>query len=227
MTCDPLFLEFYGALLGDGWLSALSNEKKKLWWVGVSGHAKLDKSYLEYLAKNIKALFKKEVYFKFKKGTNGLEFILCHKALLLFLNRELGFPIGLKSDLKIADGIAADWEKLKPVIRGIFDTDGCFYLDKTPVGRPYPCLSITMKAPVLLGQIKEQLVNHGFKCCITGIKLLLKGSIQINKWMVEIGSNNPKHKKKYELWKSSCGATWIAQQHPKLKAEGSNPSRSV
>ena len=199
MTCDPLFLEFYGALLGDGWLSALSNEKKKLWWVGVSCHAKLDKSYLEYLAKNIKTLFKKEVYFKFKKGTNGLEFILCHKALLLFLNRELGFPIGLKSDLKIADGIAADWEKLKPVIRGIFDTDGCFYLDKTPVGRPYPCLSITMKAPVLLGQIKEQLVNHGFKCCITGIKLLLKFLDFYGEKLEKLYKENRELKQKYPV----------------------------
>lgn len=194
------FLEIYGALLGDGWLSSLSYKYKKgIWLIGISGHSEHDYEYLKYLAKIIKETLNKEPKLKYKKDSKGIEILFYSKQIIKFLNKELNFPIGLKENLEIHSTIASDWEKIKHTIRGLFDTDGCFYFDKTPAGKPYPCISIHMKAPKLLKQISEQLTKQGYKPQLTSEKIILKGSIQVNKFKTEIGSNNPKHTNKMSL----------------------------
>lgn len=201
------FLELYGALLGDGWLSALhypNKQKKHIWLAGISGHAKLDEKYHLYLKQLIKKVLGRDASLKYKKDSNGRELLIFHKQFILFMNQEFGFPIGLKDNLQIEHSISKDWEKMKPVMRGVFDTDGCFYLDKTPSNYPYPCISITMFSPILLKQMHTQLRAHGFKAFITKNKLVLKGSIQINNWMSEIGSSNQRHFTKYQKWKSQA-----------------------
>lgn len=137
---NPLFLEFYGTLLGDGWLSHLLynyKEKRSLWWVGISGHAKLDRSHLIFIKEIIIKLFDRKVTTKINEASNSMELIFCHRPLILFMNKEFKFPIGKKINLIIKEDILNNWNKIKYVIRGIFDTDGCFYLDKTPVGNDY------------------------------------------------------------------------------------------
>ncbi len=201
---DPRFLEFYGALLGDGWLSKLSYQypsgKQKLWWIGISGHKYLDKSYLTYLSKIVKKLFYRKTIFKYKKRKKGMEFIFSHKKLLLFLNNKLGFPIGKKKNLAIYPEFAKDYESMKHVIKGIFDTDGCFYLDETSAGNPYPCISIEMKAPILIKQIYQSLLDQNFKVMHQKKerrqRIALKGRKQLNLWMEKIGSSNLKHANK-------------------------------
>ncbi|MBS3090618.1 hypothetical protein J4433_02505 [Candidatus Pacearchaeota archaeon] len=198
---DPLFLEFYGALLGDGWLSSLSYAyKKRIWLIGISGHSELDKAYLLFLKEIIKKLFNKKVAIKYKNDCKGMEILCYHKQLILFMNKELEFPIGKKVNLRIKDSLANDWNKIKYVIRGIFDTDGSFYLDKTPSGNPYPIITISMKSPFLLAQLNKQLLANNFKVRFREYELILKGSIQVTKWMREIGSSNPKHFLKYQSW---------------------------
>lgn len=209
---DPLFLKFYGALLGDGWLSYLSYNykfKRSLWWVGISGHAQLDKQYLMFLKNIIEDLFNKKTIIKYKKNSKGMEILFCHKQLILFMNKELNFPIGKKKNLVISNKFDKSWDKMKLIIKGIFDTDGSLYFDKTPAMKPYPIISIHMKAPVLLRQIHKHLLSKDFKVRLKdNDELILKGSEQVNKWMKEIGSDNPKHLLKYNNWsKSPRGAT--------------------
>lgn len=201
------FLELYGALLGDGWLSALhypNKQKKHIWLAGISGHKTLDEKYHLYLKEVIRKILGREAYLKCKKESNGRELLLFHKQFILFMNQKFEFPIGQKNNLHIESSAAEKWEKMKPIMRGVFDTDGCFYLDRTPASRPYPCISITMSSPLLLKQMHTQLRAHDFKAFITKNKLMLKGSIQVNKWMSEIGSSNPKHFIKYQKWKQQA-----------------------
>jgi hypothetical protein len=200
---SPLFLELYGTLLGDGWLSELSYEyKKKIWLVGISGHSKLDNEYLMFIKTIIKKILNREASIKYKKDALAMEILVYHKYFVIFMNKEMGFPIGEKKNLKITNEIAQDWNKIKHVIRGVFDTDGCFYFDKTPVGRPYPCISIHMRAPDLLSQIRKQLLSREFRVQLkdNNERLVLKGSKQIYKWMKEIGSHNQRHLSKYQKW---------------------------
>ncbi len=192
------FLEFYGALLGDGWLSKLKiNSKSKiLWLIGISGHRILDKEYHLYLQRISEDIFNRKGYVKERPKYNARELQIGHRALLEFLNRRLNFPIGLKKDLKLPKQIVElGFDYSRFVIRGLFDTDGSFFFDKTPVGRPYPIISIHMHAPVLLSQVREILVKEGFKPIMyhKGQEIKLKGSIQLRKWMDKVGSSNPKH----------------------------------
>lgn len=204
-TSNPLFLEFYGVLLGDGWMSKLNYKNKQIWLLGISGNRKLDKEFFLYLKKNVKELFNRKAYLKERPKTNSIELNFSHKILICFLNKELGFPIGKKVDLKIDEKLySLGYDKVKYILRGIFDTDGSFYLDKDPNGKPYPCIAIHMKAPILINQIKEILLKEGFRVRHYKNKtpteqIVLKGKIQLKKWMQEIGSSNPKHLNKIAL----------------------------
>ncbi|MGH2566356.1 MAG: hypothetical protein ACRDE5_17695, partial [Ginsengibacter sp.] len=51
------FLEFYGVLLGDGWLSQLKYKKKFIWLIGIAGDKRYDKEFYAYLKANISELF--------------------------------------------------------------------------------------------------------------------------------------------------------------------------
>lgn len=193
---DPLFLEFYGALLGDGWIGKYNYKNKVINLFGISGHIIQDKEFIDYLRTIVRKIFYRKGYIKEKPLSGSRELQFSHKELLNFFNKKLGFPVGKKINLKINNKLAGlDFKKTKHIIRGIFDTDGSFYYDKTPVGNPYPCISIQMKAPILIKQINDILLGVGFKVTYRKKKnmITLKGNKQLNKWMKEIGSSNPKH----------------------------------
>ena len=196
---NPLFLEFYGALLGDGWLSHLIYKNKIIWLIGVSGDKRLDKEFLSYLKENIKKLFNRSASIKERNDSNGMELDFSHKMLIKALNEKLDFPIGKKIGLRIHDKVyQLGYDKMKHVIRGIFDTDGSFYFDKTPVGKPYPCISITMYSPKVMEYVYKMLINQGFKAYLDKnhlprMEIKLKGAKQLKKWMAEIGSKNLRH----------------------------------
>lgn len=195
---DNKFLEFYGILLGDGWLSHLKCKNKNIWFAGISGNRKLDREFFNYIMGNIKVLFGRDAYLKERPNYNSIELQLFHKAFIKSMNNELNFPIGEKLNLKIHNKIyGAGFDRVRHVIRGVLDTDGCVYIDKTPAGKPYPCISIKMKAPILIKQIAEMLLKQGFKVSYIHNEkfqqIRLKGSKQLDKWMREIGSNNPRN----------------------------------
>lgn len=202
---NPNFLEFYGVLLGDGWLSKLNYKNKNIWLIGVSGDKRWDMEFYLYLQENIFELFGRRAYLKIKKQNNSIEINFGHKTLIETLNTELEFPIGKKNNLSINNKIYnLGYEKVKHVIRGIFDTDGSFYLDKTPTGNPYPIISIEMKAGKLINQIYKILLSQGFRVSYRlgrnkregKDRITLKGKKQLDKWMQEIGSSNQRHLKK-------------------------------
>jgi hypothetical protein len=192
---NPIFLELYGSLLGDGWLSNFVSKGKRVWIIGLCGHISLDKKYLIYCNNNFERIFGRRGNFQEKPKTNTLQVIFRHKLFLKYLNEELDFPIGKKKNLKIHQSIyKKGYKKVKYVIKGIFDTDGSFHLSKSKKN-PSPCISIHMKAPILIKQIGNILLKEGFKLSYSdhGTQIQLKGRIQLNKWMSEVGSSNSKH----------------------------------
>lgn len=196
---NPLFLEFYGILLGDGWISRLHYKNKIIHLVGISGHSQLDRDFFIYCKKNIEELFERRAYQKERPRYNSIELNFSHKMLFKFMNENLNFPIGKKINLNLPNEIFnLSFNLTRNIIRGIFDTDGSFYFDKTPQGNPYPCLSITMKSPMLMKQLYQIFLEQGFSPVYyedknEKVKITLKGKKQLLKWMNEIGSSNKKH----------------------------------
>lgn len=200
---NKFFLEFYGVLLGDGWLGRYRHKNKVASIIGVSGHCHEDRNYFNHLVSRIKEVFGRNPYLKNKERYNAIELHFSHKCLFDYLSNNLCFPVGRKRNLKISEKIyRKNFSSLRRVLRGIFDTDGSFYFDKTPAGNPYPCISIQMKSPKLVNQIHEILVQNNFKPVLRKEKCMvtLKGSKQMIKWSKEIGSSNPKHFNKMKYY---------------------------
>ncbi|MBT3985801.1 hypothetical protein HOD38_04010 [archaeon] len=201
------FLEFYGALLGDGWISIIKSKKtnKIQWIIGFSGHSKDDKNYLSKRIKGIcKPLFSRTGYLHYKPNTNSMEFTFGHKKLLYFLNNNLNFPIGLKKNLKISEKYNSKWENYKYIIRGLFDTDGSLYFDKDPRYKThYPILEISNKSDILVEQIKKILISQNFRIIRYHSGLRLKGKDQLERWFKKIKPKNKKHILKYKKFISN------------------------
>lgn len=210
---DKRFLEFYGVLLGDGWIGKYTHKNKIIRLIGISGHSKLDRDFFHYLRRNINDLFNRRAYLKEKPKYNGIELQFSSLSLFDYISKDLGFPVGKKIDLRINKRILdLGYDNLRHLIRGIFDTDGSFFLDKTPVGRPYPSISIEMKAPILIQQLYKILDKEGFKVYFRNkhrdgrSRITLKGTKQLFKWMEEIGSSNLKHLDKINKFRSGSSA---------------------
>lgn len=198
---DILFLEFYGALLGDGWISIFTNKKskKKTRFIGFSGHIKNDKDYLNRIRWITKKLFNRNGYSREKIKYNAIEFTFGHIGAINILNRELKFPIGLKTNLKIEDRFLDNWDLSKYIIRGLFDTDGCLAFDKDPrYKKPYPIIDITTYSKELKSQLKEILTKNGYSVIVYQKGIRLKGTSQTIKWFKEIKPKNNRHILKYE-----------------------------
>lgn len=192
---DSLFLEFYGNLLGDGWLSNFFTKNRKVWLIGMCGNLTNDRELIEHYRFLVKELFNRERRVREIHKGNLIVFIFGYKLLLEYLHNELDFPIGKKRDLFIHDAVLAlDFDKTKFVIRGIFDTDGSFYLQKNRKGIPsHPIISIHMNAPILISQIGKILSDVGFRVNYSdhGRMIRVQGKKQLRMWLEKIGSSSP------------------------------------
>lgn len=194
------FLELYGVLMGDGWLGKYPYKNHSNHVIGISGHSILDRDYFYHCKKIILDLFGRDISIK-EKPKNAIELYFTHQVLWKFISEELGFPVGKKlGKLKIHEKIISLGDnKIKHVVRGIFDTDGSFFMDKV-YKYSYPNIEIEMLEPRLLDQVEKFLRRNGFKPQRRPIRIRLKGITQVKKWMNFIGSSNPKHFNKYNKW---------------------------
>jgi len=203
---DRNFLEFFGALIGDGWLGVYRCKDKETWTIGMSGHSKDDKEYLLRIRTIIKKTFNRKATLKYKKDCNGMEINFAHKNLVMFLNKNFSFPIGKKENLSLPEFIINDWNKFKYVVRGIFDTDGSLYFDNKNTKFLYPVIDITMMEPILIDQLTKKLCENGFRAIKNSDhRIKIKGKEQMKKWFIEFRPKNNKHINKYKFWKSVNG----------------------
>jgi len=216
----PEIAEIIGAFIGDGWIeSNLSS-------LYITGHFTEDKAYYdEYLAKlfskNLGQIKIKNFHYWSVYGIVSYNPIIIKKAL------RLGFQYGKKAYVaKIPEWIlhSNDKKVYAAVIRGIFDTDGCFYCGKSyaPTSVEWkrthnyiPHIFFSSCSLELINQIKLLLTFFEIKTIIkirkAGIfngkkqkelyNLIITKKNDVIKFFNEIGSSNPKHATKYEIWK--------------------------
>jgi len=141
---------------------------------------------------------------------------------------KLGFQSGKKAlvaELPKYIFDSKNTEIIKGVLRGVFDTDGSFWCEKsrsktsTAWKRKYhshPELRITSCSKKLLQQLKilldrlniksqiKQKTTAGRKYnrnCNDCFALQIRKISEIIKWFEVIGTNNPRHKTKCDIWK--------------------------
>lgn len=198
--------ELFGIFFGDGHVGAYQ--------ASVTLHSETDKEYGNYVSSLIEKQFSVRSVTRKKQGCNAIEIVISSKAFVRFLTTK-GMPSGnkIRNGLSIPKWIMAKKRYLKAFLRGLFDTDGCIYLDKhTAKGVAYYHLgwTITSHSDTLIIDLQTALKSLGF--CPTNSKnqhsVFLRRHQEIVRYFKIIDSYNPKHRKrlqKFLMEKSHSG----------------------
>lgn len=194
------FWEFYGTMLGDGCLSKyfIKSERRIRYNVLITGGSIGDIGYFEqHLKPQIKRLF--DLNPSIIHDRNVIRLNMQSKVVFNFLN-SIGYPVGKKTDLHLHEQVMSlPWDYKKMVIRGLLDTDGCFFARKDENYR-YPYVLISSAHSDFRKQIVSSLRERGYPAYIHGMNVLVRGAANLHKWMSDIGSSHPKNIKRYNDW---------------------------
>jgi intein/homing endonuclease len=193
--------EFIGALIGDGYIGNYGSRKQQ-YLIGLVGHNKLDKNYfVDYLYPLIKRNFNfVNPHIYYRSDENTIRLVIYSKRLFMFLT-SLGMPIGKKSRIiKIPQKILEKESHICATIRGIFDTDGCVFLDRRlKYKQPYPRLVLQSASIPLIEQLENYLGNY-FTLYVKknnrdGYRnnLEIYGHQQLESFLKRIGLSNQRH----------------------------------
>ncbi len=209
--------EEIGIHVGDGTLP------NKEYYFSVRGGMDEEDYYTEFILPLYKRVYNLDL--KVLKRSRACGFEINSKALYLFKNKTLGIVTGCKTNrVEIPKQIVCGDNKeiMQAFVRGVFDTDGCFYGAKK--GK-YPVISLSIKSKKAIVQIYKILKKLGF-CPYLHIEeysIYLNGPMRFIKWMREIGTNNPKHKRRIEKIKAKL--PW--SNLDRLFAEAKDSSKDV
>ncbi len=193
--------EFIGAFIGDGHLS------RRKYTLGFAGDKRHDWAYLlTWLAGIAYSLFDGLPHrTRMIKDGNGMSITFNSKGVFDLFTRRFGFRSGRKCyTVRIPEEIcSASESNLYAAIRGIFDTDGCVFLDRRPAYKtPYPRILLEIASKGLHEQVVSVLSSEF--TLHTGIRkakgnhsesyyLGIYGTKQLDKWMQLIGFSNERH----------------------------------
>ncbi len=193
--------EFLGAMMGDGWIGIYGGRKQ----VNICGNLRDEKQYMGHLRGLIRRLFGVSSHLKFRPRENVFYLMMNSSVIFDFFREKFDFPAGPKDRFNTSR-LPARWEYQKDVIRGIFDTDGCFYFDKSNSYKyPYPTIDITSKNSELLSWVGNCLSQNGFTVFYGYRSIRLKGRENLEKWFGEIKPSNQKHWRKCKRHSSMLG----------------------
>ncbi len=205
MELNEHLYEFYGILMGDGCISRYRNGQAMCHELRIDGNAVTDKDYYyKHVVPLITQITSREPKPRFRTDCKGIYIKFQHKEFALFLQSTLGFPVGKKGEITIKDFVLQDFNRLKHVLRGLFDTDGCIYFTKNNSDkRYYPILEITSYSFPLITQLKSALEKAGFTVKISHYQdsIKLHGKENLFKWMELIGTSHLDKRSKFDFWR--------------------------
>ena len=180
------FAETIGILNGDGHIAPLNHEI-----CVVISH--MEEDYFGYL----KDLFEETFNLSFKRYQQGtrLKLRTNSKKMADHLHNEYNLPKGNKmGKLKIPKQILNSKELLIAYLRGLYDTDGTFYLRR----KKDPVVEISSADPRFLKEIQESLISLNFNVGRGKNRVYIYDKTHINDFFKLIKPANPKHLKKHQ-----------------------------
>ncbi len=179
--------EIIGAINGDGHLSEQNYE------VNIVSDVR-EKNYQIYLKGLFKELFGLEPSLN-KMRNSAIKLRVYSQDIHNHLSIEYGLPIGKKKgNLAIPQKIKKSKKLLKTYLRGVFDTDGSFYLRRNHE----PVIQITSADKRFLTELKESLEFLEFNVSKGDQRIFVYGESQAIKFFKSIKPANHKHLKKFE-----------------------------
>lgn len=191
--------EMLGILVGDGHLSDYQTS--------MTTSSITDLGHASFVSKLFKKLFKIEAPIQKNSRSNSVDVIASSKKLVDFLVL-MGMIKGHKihNGLRIPEWILEDKKFWKPFIRGLFDTDGCVYLDRHyRENKTYKHIgwTISSNADKLIIDIISVLKKLGYSPSYRESQhsVYLRKQMEISRYFEEIGTHNPKHLSRYRQFK--------------------------
>jgi len=202
-SIDGTLAEEVGMHIGDGSMGVYRGR----YLYSLAGHRKDDRQYYHELVLPLfKKLYKCEPKLRFWSGSMGFQ--ICSKELVNF-KASLGLPLGPKLGIRIPTDISHTENLAKACLRGILDTDGTMYLEKKNE-KLYPRIQLKTCSNLLVEDVTNILGKLGYNHSCYAEKpaskdrrvcyaIALRGYI-VERWMAEVGSDNPKHLRKYDKY---------------------------
>lgn len=190
---SPALAEFVGAVLGDGGVTRFQ--------VTIATGTRTDGAYALRLRKMFAQLFGLRATVTAKRK-NVTTVVASSVALVEFL-QSLGVPCGnkIRQRIDIPPWIVRRPSLLRACIRGLFDTDGSIYLDVHRYrDRTYRHMGLgfTSASPPLLHSVTRAFRSWGMHPTVNSEKhILLRREDEIVRYFKEIGTSNPKHRRRF------------------------------
>ena len=209
----PKLAEEVGWHIGDG---SMGYYNKKGYLTGIyqlRGHIEDDKPhYIQRIKPIFRFLYDIDISLREMPSTRVFGFQIWSNDLVKF-KEKLGLKLGPKLEVKIPEIFLTNKELKIAVVRGIFDTDGCVYLERK-YGKLYPRMQITTISSPLSQQLLKIFRELGFKTiCYSYIPkeknkkethiIIIRGIEMLHKFMEIIKPANPKFIKKYQFFKEN------------------------
>src|SRR3989344_4533561 len=149
----PMLAEETGWHIGDGSMNFYHKDSTKLQGIyQLRGHINDDRPHYEQRIRPIfKSLYHTNLSLRKMPSTGVFGFQIWNDDLIRF-KHKLGLPLGKKITIFIPKAFLASRELKSCIIRGIFDTDGCLFLEKKN-NKLYPRMEITTVSKALADQI--------------------------------------------------------------------------
>lgn len=194
--------ELLGIFMGDGHVG--------LYQATITTNSVTDLHHAQFASSLISRLFKISAPVRKRKGMNACEVVISSKEACRFLVSQ-GMPCGSK----IRDGVVIPrWIRKnesykKAFLRGLFDTDGCFYVDIHRIkGKVYKNagMAFSNRSLPLLKFFKKTLEVLGFHPTQrTPYEVFLRRSADIEGYFKLIGTSNQKHLSRWKGFVDSLG----------------------
>lgn len=132
-----------------------------------------------------------------RRGKNAVDVILSRVAVVQFL-QERGLSVGdkVKHQVDVPKWIKGNKTLELSCLRGLFDTDGCFYVDKHTIkGKVYlNCgMNFTNHSLPLLYFFKQTLIERGYHPTQhTKFSVFLRKEDEVLRYLEDIGTSNKK-----------------------------------
>jgi len=236
--------EIVGLSFGDGSLTKRKNSLR----YQLRGHIIDDRDhYLDYIIPLFNSTISQPIVGRdvgiiiSRKKNQSYGIAIESKEIGKFLNNR-GVHIGRKEELPIPEWIKNDKRFLTKFLRGYFDTDGSIFCQKNySMKKPTKHKVIRIKMATISKKLSDDLM---LSLDLLGIKSYYRvqyknkknektahhveicGRINVEKWFEIIGSKNPKHITKFQVWKEFglCPPFTSLEQRKKFLSGELNPN---
>ncbi len=191
---DSLLAEFVGIMMGDGGISNFT--------ISITLDTFSDKDYITYVTSLLANLFGTKPKLYIRSDCRATNVVVQRRNVVDFC-KKIGLRIGhkLHQNLDMPNWVKKDRNFSIACIRGLVDTDGCFFQHSYRVNNKkytYTKIAFTSASPLLRDTVKKILINLGFCVRISrdGKDIRIDGQKDVQRYIELIGTNNPKNHKR-------------------------------